>query len=99
MCTTAETGKSSRQSCAAEKLRGHRLRISVISELYHTWMNPVMRAEGYLDASLSIYLSIYLMAKAPASRSFLFSHFTALASTALPAVGVSVQQQQQLRVQ
>jgi hypothetical protein len=51
MCTTAETGKSSRQSCAAEKLRGHRLRISVISELYHTWMNPVMRAEGYLDAS------------------------------------------------
>ena len=59
MCTTttsttktaAETSKFSRQSCAAEKLRGHRLRISVISELYHTWMNPVMRAEGCLDAS------------------------------------------------
>ena len=59
MCTTtpsttkatAETSKSSRQSCAAEKLRGHRLHISVLSELYHTWMNPVMRAEGCLDAS------------------------------------------------
>ena len=49
--TTAEPSKSSRQSCAAEKLRGHRLHISVISELYHVWMNPVMRAGGSLDAS------------------------------------------------
>ena len=49
--TPAETSKASRQSVAGEKLRGHRLRISVISELYHTWMNPVMRAEGCLDAS------------------------------------------------
>ena len=47
---TAETSKFCRQN-AAEKLRGHRLRISVISELYHTWMNPVMRAGGCLDAS------------------------------------------------
>ena len=49
--STTKTAADSRRSRAAEKLRGHRLRISVISELYHTWMNAVMRAEGSLDAS------------------------------------------------
>ena len=55
MCTAAssatKTTADARRSRAAEKLRGHRLRISVISELYHTWMNAVMRAEGSLDAN------------------------------------------------
>ena len=52
MCTTTtETTADSRRSRAAEKLRGHRLQISLISELYHTWMTAVMRAEGSLDAS------------------------------------------------
>ena len=55
MCTaapsTTKTTADARRRRAAEKLRGHRLRISVISELYHTWMNAVMRAEGSLDAS------------------------------------------------
>ena len=49
--STTKTTADARRRRAAEKLRGHRLQISVISELYHTWMNAVMRAEGSLDAN------------------------------------------------
>ena len=37
---------------AVERLQGRRLSIPVLSELFHTWMRPIMRTEGTLDASL-----------------------------------------------
>ena len=48
---TSTSKRAAKLAMAVQRLQGRRLRIPVLSELFHHWMSAVMRAEGTLDAS------------------------------------------------